>query len=192
MPLSGCAPGLGGEKMAPTMNATPSPSLAAVRYTPQTPIESLLHQAVLALKARGVRLGGVIQHDVSGDSGRICQMQLEDIATGRRIQLSQDLGSGSVSCGVDSSGLADASVAIRNAIDSGADLVLINKFGTQEVEGGGLRDEIGLVVAAGVPLLTAVGERYLEAWEEFTGGEAALLEPSLEAILGWWEALSHG
>lgn len=173
------------------MNTSTSLPLAAIRYTPQTPIETLLDEVVQALKARGVRVGGVVQHDVSGDSGRICQMQLEDIATGRRIQLSQDLGSGSVSCGVDSSGLADASVAIRNAIDSGADLMVINKFGTQEVEGGGLRDEIGLVVAAGVPLLTAVGERYLADWQEFTGGEATLLEPELEAILDWWDALNR-
>lgn len=175
--------------MAAAMKTTTTFPLAAVRYTPQTPIESLLDQAVQALHARGVRLGGVVQHDVSGETGRICQMELEDVASGRRIRLSQDLGSGSISCGVDSSGLADAAVAIRDAVETGAELVVINKFGTQEVEGGGLRDEIGLVVAAGVPLLTSVGERYLDAWREFTGGEAELLEPSLDAILAWWEAL---
>ncbi len=173
--------------MAPAMKNLPACPLAAVRYTPQTPVEGLLFEAARALRERGVRLGGVVQHDVSGDSGRICQMELEDLGSGRRIRLSQDLGSGSVACGVDSSGLADAASAIRSALDQGAELVFINKFGTQEVEGGGLRDEIGLVAAAGVPLLTAVGERYLEAWGEFTGGEGSLLEPNLEAILGWWE-----
>lgn len=178
--------------MSAIMPANDSLPLAAIRYRPDTPLEILLAEAVRLLKAEGVRVGGVIQHDLVGDAGRICQMELEDIASGRRIPLSQDLGSGSVSCGVDSSGLAEAAMAIRAAVENGDELVVINKFSTQEVEGGGLRAEMGLAVAAGVPLLTAVGERYLAQWQEFTGGEAALLEPSLPAILEWWRALSPG
>lgn len=175
--------------MAPIMSASSCLPLAAIRYRPDTPLEVLLAEAVRLLKAEGVRVGGVIQHDLRGDAGRICQMELEDIVSGRRIALSQDLGSGSVSCGVDSGGLAEAAVAIRGAVEAGADLVVINKFGTQEVEGGGLRAEMGFVVAAGVPLLTAVGERYLAPWQDFTGGEATLLAPSLPAILNWWREL---
>ncbi len=166
----------------------PAFNLAAVVYTPGTPIETLLAAAARALAAQGVRLAGVVQHDRAGSDGRICQMELEDLASGRRIALSQDLGRGSVSCGVDSAGLADAAVAIGRAVDERADLVIVNKFGTQEAAGGGLRHEIGLAAAAGVPLLTAVGERYLAAWQEFTGGEASLLRPELPAILAWWEA----
>jgi len=33
--------------------------LAAIRYTPETPVETLFSQAVRALQARGVRVGGV-------------------------------------------------------------------------------------------------------------------------------------
>ena len=174
------------------MPNTPSLPLAAIRYRPDTPLETLLAEAVRVLKAEGVHIGGVIQHDLRGDAGRICQMELEDVASGRRIALSQDLGSGSVSCGVDSAGLAEAAMAVRQAVEGGADLVVINKFGTQEVEGGGLRAEMGFVAAAGVPLLTAVGERYLGPWQEFTGGEASLLEPTLAAVLAWWRALAAG
>ena len=47
-------------------------------------------------------------------------------------------------------------------------------------------------VVAGVPLLTAVGERFLAEWKEFTGGEGVLLEPTLDAILAWWAAPSAG
>lgn len=178
--------------MVPIMSDTPCLPLAAIRYRPDTPLETLLREVVRVLKAEGVPIGGVIQHDVRGDAGRICQMELEDVASGRRIPLSQDLGSGSISCGVDSGGLAEAAVAIRGAVDAGVQLVVINKFGTQEVEGGGLRTEMGFVVAAGVPLLTAVGERYLAQWQEFTGGEATLLAPDLSAVLGWWRAIAGG
>ena len=54
--------------------------------------------------------------------------------------------------------------------------------------GSGLRDEMAETVVAGVPLLTAVGERFLPEWKEFTGGEGVLLEPTLDAILAWWSA----
>lgn len=172
------------------MTTTTILPLAAVRYRPDIHVERLLAEAVAALKARGLRIGGVLQHDIAGAEGRICQMELEDVASGRRIALSQDLGSGSVSCAVDAGGLAEAAMAVRQAVEGAADLVVINKFGTQEVAGGGLRAEMGLVVAAGIPLLTAVGERYLEPWREFTGGDACLLEPDLGAILAWWDGLA--
>jgi hypothetical protein len=47
-------------------------------------------------------------------------------------------------------------------------------------------------VVAGVPLLTAVGERFLAEWKEFTGGDGVLLEPTLDAILAWWSAPRAG
>ncbi|MDY0048228.1 MAG: DUF2478 domain-containing protein, partial [Thauera propionica] len=51
----------------------------------------------------------------------------------------------------------------------------------------GLRDEMAETVLAGVPLLTAVGERFLDDWKAFTGGEGVLLPPRLEPILAWWD-----
>jgi hypothetical protein len=48
---------------------------------------------------------------------------------------------------------------------------------------------MGETVMAGVPLLTAVGERFLGEWKNFTGDEGALLPPTLEAVLDWWSAL---
>jgi hypothetical protein len=78
---------------------------------------------------------------------------------------------------------------VRAAIDGGAEVVLINKFGAQEAAGSGLRAEMGLVVLAGVPLLTAVGGRFLPEWQHFTGGEGTLLEPTLESVLAWWTRL---
>ena len=93
-----------------------------------------------------------------------------------------------MSCRVDPAALARGSVAVRGAIGRGVDLVIINKFGAQEVSGAGLRDEMGETVMAGVPLLTAVGERFLEDWKQFTGGDFVLLPPQLDAILQWWSA----
>jgi hypothetical protein len=117
-------------------------------------------------------------------------MEMEDLASGERFSLSQDLGSGSEACRLDPASLAHAAVAVRAALADGAQLVVINKFGAQEASGSGLRAEMGEVAMAGVPLLTAVGGRFLPEWQHFTGGGGTLLEPKLEDILAWWAELT--
>ncbi len=166
----------------------PAHAIAAVVYKPTDNIEALLARAARALSEQGVRLGGVLQHDIATVIEDPCAMQLENLETGESIPLSQELGRGSVSCRVDPDALARGSMAVRGAIERGVDLVIINKFGAQEVSGAGLRDEMAETVVAGIPLLTAVGERFLPEWKAFTGDDSALLAPTLDAILHWWSA----
>lgn len=167
--------------------------IAAVVYKPTDHIEALLARATRALGERGVKLGGVLQHDVTNIIEEDpCAMQLENLETGESIPLSQELGRGSVSCRVDPDALARGSVAVRGAIARGVHLIVINKFGAQEAFGAGLRDEMGEAVLAGVPLLTAVGERFLAEWKEFTGGDCTLLPPDVDAVLRWWSELQAG
>lgn len=166
----------------------PAHAIAAVVYKPTDNIEALLARAARALSEQGVRLGGVLQHDIATVIEDPCAMQLENLETGESIPLSQELGRGSVSCRVDPDALARGSMAVRGAIERGVDLVIINKFGAQEVSGAGLRDEMAETVVAGIPLLTAVGERFLPEWKAFTGDDGALLAPTLDAILHWWSA----
>ena len=164
--------------------------IAAVVYKPTDHIEALLARTTRALGERGVKLGGVLQHDIANVIEEDpCAMQLENLETGESIPLSQELGRGSVSCRVDPDALARGSVAVRGAIARGVQLIVINKFGAQEAFGAGLRDEMGEAVLAGVPLLTAVGERFLAEWKEFTGGDSTLLPPDMDAILRWWSEL---
>lgn len=168
------------------MSALP---IAAILYTPTDNIEALLVRVARALGERGVRLGGVIQHDIPSAIDDPCAMELEDLHSGERFALSQELGSGSEACRLDPAALAHASVAVRRALENGAQLIMINKFSTQEANGSGLRDEMGLAVTSGVPLLTAVGRRFLPEWETFTGKDGVLLEPSFDAVLDWWNTL---
>jgi nucleoside-triphosphatase THEP1 len=171
----------------PTETALP---IAAIVYSPTDNVEALLLQAARTLAGQGVKLGGVLQHDIATVIPDPCAMELEDLASGERFSLSQDLGSGSEACRLDPASLAHAAVAVRAALADGAQLVVINKFGAQEASGCGLRAEMGEVALAGVPLLTAVGARFLPEWQHFTGGAATLLEPKLEDILAWWTGLT--
>lgn len=163
--------------------------IAAVVYKPTDNIESVLTRVARTLRARGVRLGGVLQHDIATVIDDPCAMELEDLDSGERFSLSQELGSGSEACRLDPASLAHAAMAVRRAVDDGAALVMINKFGAQEASGSGLRSEMGIAVMAGVPLLTAVGERFLDEWQNFTGGASTLLTPDEDSIVAWWDAL---
>lgn len=163
--------------------------IAAVVYAPTDPIEPLLVDLARILRERGVRLGGALQHDAPATAGAPHVMELEILGDGSRFALSQALGSGAEACRLDPDALARAGVAVRAAVDTGTDLIIINKFGGQEACGSGLRTEMALAAVAGIPLLTAVGERFLPEWQDFSGGAATRLPPELGALLAWCGAV---
>lgn len=173
------------------MTTEPALPIAAIVYRPTDHIEPVLVEAARALAERGVRLGGVLQHDIPKCVEDPCGMELENLSNGERFPLSQELGSGSEACRLDPNALAHAAVAVRDALEKGVQLVFINKFGAQEASGTGLRDEMALAVTSGIPVITAVGERFLDEWQRFTGGGGTLLEPRADHILAWWTGLAR-
>jgi hypothetical protein len=166
--------------------------IAAIRYGQNDPAGSLMREVAQVLASRGVRLGGVLQHDRSNVPDDACAMEMENLATGEHFPLSLGAGSGTDACRLDPASLAHAAVMIGKAVDDGVELVLINKFGAQEAAGAGLRDEMGRALATGVPLLTTVADRFIDDWQSFTGGTATLLEPRLEHVLRWWDEVAPG
>ncbi|WP_035690674.1 DUF2478 domain-containing protein [Azospirillum halopraeferens] len=149
-------------------------------------VDALLERFAFALKRRGFRVGGVIQRNFGGGEHCAEQMELVDVATERRFGISQNLGRGSQSCRVDPTGVADASQALRRAVEERADLIVVNKFAGLEAHGGGLAHEMLTAIAEGIPLLTSVGSRFLNEWNAFTGGYGDLLSPDDEAVWRWW------
>jgi hypothetical protein len=91
-------------------------------------------------------------------------------------------------------GLQAASSAISQSLAQGrAQLLVINKFGKVEAEGGGLRGVIGEAVERGIPVLIAVPSRNLPEWRAFAGEFAAEFnrnDPGLAEWLAAW-ALSE-
>jgi nucleoside-triphosphatase THEP1 len=65
---------------------------------------------------------------------------------------------------------------LRRALADRPDVVIVNKFGKSESEGGGLRDVIADVVGAGIPLLISVPRRNLDAWRSFAGDAATEID----------------
>ena len=61
----------------------------------------------------------------------------------------------------------------------------LNRFGKGESEGQGFRAVIEDACMRGIPVLTAVREAYVEAWEAFAGDLGLLLPPDRAAVTGW-------
>nr|WP_295828873.1 DUF2478 domain-containing protein [uncultured Azospirillum sp.] len=149
-------------------------------------VDALLDGFTAELKRRGFRVGGLVQRNHGPGDDCAERMELVDVATGRAYDITQKLGRESQSCRVDPTGVAEASQAIRTAVASGVDLLVVNKFAGLESHGDGLSDEMLTAIAEGIPLLTSVGSRYLNEWQTATGGFCDLLSPVPDALWRWW------
>jgi hypothetical protein len=159
-------------------------TLAAVVYQTGFRIDDFLAAVARRLRAEGLRIGGVVQEN-AGAADACAAMTLVDLTSSGRFSISQDLGPDARGCRLDPSGLAEAESPLAAMVDAGPDLILLNKFGKAEAEGGGLRSTLVRAIEKETPVLTAVRAPYLEAWERFHGGLAVALEPDAEAVLAW-------
>jgi hypothetical protein len=165
------------------------PLLAAVSYEAGFPIDQFLAAVAATLRRENLRLGGAIQQNThaAGAAGHACcaDMVLVDLATDDRIIISQDLGLEAQACRLDASGLVEMGGRLEINVDGSIDLLILNKFGKAEVDGGGFRGVIARAMEFGVPLLTAVRSLHREAWQSFHGGLAVDLAPDAEGVLDW-------
>lgn len=165
----------------------PAMHLAALQHNGTLDMDALLADTAARAQAEGLRVRGLMM--TWPDGAAACgAMVLKDVQTGESFLVSQDLGPGATGCRVDTQGFARASVVLRRALDEQPppDLVVINRFGGLEAEGEGLADELMALLAAGVPVLTAVADKHAQAWARFSGGWP-LLDP--QELPGWLAAL---
>jgi molybdate transport system ATP-binding protein len=164
--------------------------LAAIVYRPEDDVDSLLATFADARLRSGDRIGGVVQRNFKDDAGRSNGMLVVDLLTGREISICQPLGSGATACKLDPAGLTEASIAVTRAIDEDVALIIVNKFSKQEAAGHGLRSELAEAIIAGGPVLTAVPEKCLDAWKEFTGDLGTTLLCASHVVEEWWREVS--
>lgn len=167
------------------MTAESMVTLAAILYETGFPIDRFVVAVATTLRAEGVRLAGVIQENTRDAETSCSAMSLVDLKTGGRFGISQDLGPNAQDCRLDPRGLAEVEVPLAAAIKDSVDLVILNKFGKTEAEGGGLRSTLARAIELGVPVLTAVRPPYTETWSGFHGGLAIDLIPDQDVVLAW-------
>lgn len=148
-------------------------------------IDLLLAELALVLAQDGVRLAGAVQHNTRAGDRRCCDMVLQDLATGRKIVLSEYRGPEAKGCRLDSRALEEVVGLSADAIEKGADLLIVNKFGKRECEGRGFRNLIDAALEAGIAVLVAVNQNSAEAWTSYAQGLDIPLPLYLDVVADW-------
>jgi Protein of unknown function (DUF2478) len=162
--------------------------LAALVYDKHQDPDEILRDFAADLNGRGYRAVGLVQlghHCV--DAPKLSAMLVH---TGEELPLFQDLGSCSAGCRLDVGQLLGAGQQIAGAIDEGADLLIVNRFGRQEREGKGLSYLVERALSADIPVVIAVPSHRFADWIKFADGMSVKLRCDREALDAWWAAVS--
>ncbi len=151
----------------------PHAPITAIVYGDGARIAPAIDRIITHLSAQSFRLAGLVRRDVERAGRSRCDMQLEDLATGETTAISQDRGEGARGCRLDVESLLKAVARTDSALAAEPDLMIVNKFGKTEREGGGCRSLIVEAIECGVPVLVAVPRNNLESWRGFVGDLAA-------------------
>jgi hypothetical protein len=161
--------------------------LAALVYDKHQDPDQLLRDFAADLNGRGFRAVGIVQLGHHCGNTTLSAMLVHN---GEMLSLFQDLGSGATGCRLDVGQLLGAGQQIANAIDSGADLLIVNRFGRQECEGKGLSYLVEHALSADIPVVIAVPQHRFPDWIKFADGMSVKLPCQREALDAWWNAVS--
>ena len=143
--------------------------VTALVYADSTRAAATMRRLVTAVQAAGASVQGYVQYDLMKPGRSRCDMVLENIATGHQLAISQDRGPGARGCQLDENCLATAMVDLQSGLADMTDLMILNKFGKSEAEGGGFRPLIANALDRGIPVVLGVSWRNVEAWRVFAG-----------------------
>jgi len=159
---------------------------AALVYDDHQDPDAVLGDFAASLKARGFRAVGMVQAGQCADSSLSAVL----VHTGERLLLAQDFDPSASGCRLDIDRLQDAGARIADAIDSGADLLIINRFGKRERDGKGLTYLIERALDADIPVVIAVSSDRFADWIRFAGNKSVKLACDRSALDLWWRDVS--
>ena len=166
---------------------------AAAVYSRATEDRKALANFAAKLRADGVRVGGLLQEELVDGGGCRLGIDLVDVVSGSRFPINRPSKENmeNNTCSMDTNVLADSTAALRKAVADKVDLIVLEKFGEQEQNGGGLNDEILCAISEHIPLLIAVPETALDLWQERSGGLGASLNHDLKSFEDWWQQINQ-
>jgi hypothetical protein len=161
--------------------------IAALVYADGVYPDDAIGRAIEPLRERGVPLAGAIQRDPSDRPGRHpCDLLLENLATGEVTAIAEHRGKEARGCRLDVGILTDIAEAVATSLHADEPrLLIVNKFGKIEADGGGLREAISEAVYLGIPVLVGVPMRNLDRWRAFAGSYSVELPVDATAISEW-------
>jgi Protein of unknown function (DUF2478) len=122
--------------------------LAALVYGEHQDPDSVLRDFATDLKARGFRAIGMVQVGKCADSSLSAML----LPSGEKLLLARDFDPAATGCRLDVARLQNAGARIADALEAGADLLILNRFGKRERDGKGLGRLIERALEADTPL----------------------------------------
>jgi len=167
-----------------------NPPIAGVVYERGAPIRDVMKAFVHDLKSTGVNVHGILQEVPKelDPATAGCGVDAIDVKTGEHVALVRptQYELDNKICSLDLSRLAEASMILRRALDEHADIVVVEKFGKHEKDGGGLSADLLAIMAEGIPTVISVPMDEQAAWETFSGGLGVILNCDLDQLKTWW------
>lgn len=167
-----------------TIKPTASRILAVV-YSDGLAADKFLAGLGYSLRAAGLAIAGLVQLNSFVRDPKKCDMDVEELHSGAVLRLSEDRGKEALGCRLDRSKLAEAAGLLTQALDNPLNVLILNKFGKTEGEGGGLRDVLARAVLQEVPVIVGVPYRNLDQWRHFAAGLAEECPVDAEAVQRW-------
>jgi len=147
--------------------------------------DDLLAEIAHELQHSGHILAGTIQRSFDRADRCACDMLVRDLSTGIEVKISEDRGVDARGCRLNQQQLEGLVGSTLAALEGNVDVVILNKFGKQEMLGRGFRDCIGQTLAARIPTIIGVNRTYLDAWRQFAGDYADELIPERRVVETW-------
>lgn len=163
--------------------------LAALVYDETQNPDEVLLAFCDDLRRNGFRPVGLVQAGhCNGDRSDLSALLIH---TNEQIRLFQNLGSCAEGCRLDVGQLLTAGARVATAIDHGADLVIVNRFGRQEREGKGLSFLIEMAMGSNIPTVIAVPANRFMDWVKFSEGMSVKLACNIASLQRWWASTRH-
>jgi len=160
--------------------------LAALVYNEHQDPDAVLRAFAADLSARGFRAVGMVQAGQCADSSLSAVL----LHSGEKMLLAQDFDPAASGCRLDVGRLQDAGARVAEALKTGADLLIVNRFGKRERDGKGLGYLIERAREADIPVVIAVSSERFADWAKFANGAGVKLACDRDALEAWWRGVS--
>jgi Protein of unknown function (DUF2478) len=158
--------------------------LAALVYERHEDPDEILFAFASRLAAHGCRAVGLVQRGHHHWDAGLSALLLH---SGEELQLLQDVGACPSGSRLDTGRLRAAGRQMEHAIDQGADVMIVNRFGRQELAGKGLWPLIERAAHADIPAIIAVPSHRFAEWIKFVDGMTVKLRCQRAALDDWWQ-----
>lgn len=166
--------------------------LLALIYDDSVAADRALSSLGYELRANGVAVRGLVQRNRAVPNRVKCDMDLEELGSRKIFHISKDRGALATGCRLDVEMLLVAGEVLEEALELGCDVLIVNKFGRTEAEGGGLRELIARAVAHEITTIIGVPRRYAGSWLDFSGGLSDLCDADDAGAFSAWVAQRTG